>query len=40
MDHDFSSVRVRKAAEKNAYSLLRKRQYGVAAGFFFFQKLQ
>ena len=32
--YDFSSPRGRKAAEKNAYSLLRKRRYGVAAGFF------
>jgi len=32
--HDFSSQRGRKAAEKNAYSLLRKRKYGIAAGFF------
>ena len=31
---DFSSARGRKAAEKNAFSLLRKRQYGVAAAFF------
>jgi len=35
---DFSSERGRKAAEKNAYSLLRKRQYGVAAAFFLLPK--
>ncbi|EJK68230.1 hypothetical protein THAOC_10610, partial [Thalassiosira oceanica] len=34
MDHDFSSDRGRKAAEKNAYSLLRKRKYAHAASFF------
>jgi len=32
--HDFSSDRGRKAAEKNAYSLLRKRKYASAAAFF------
>lgn len=32
--HDFSSDRGRKAAEKNAYSLLRKRRYRAAASFF------
>lgn len=34
IDHDFSSERGRKAAEKNAYSLLRKRKYATAASFF------
>jgi len=34
LNHDFSSLKGRKAAEKNAYSLLRKRRYGVAASFF------
>ena len=34
MDHDFSSDRGRKAAEKNAYSLLRKKKYIHAASFF------
>eukprot|EP00804_Cyclotella_cryptica_P003754 CCRYP_008920-RA/>CCRYP_008920-RA protein AED:0.01 eAED:0.01 QI:160/1/1/1/1/1/3/904/3233 len=33
-DHDFRSERGRKAAEKNAYSLLRKRKYASAASFF------
>ncbi|KAL3804783.1 hypothetical protein ACHAWO_005312 [Cyclotella atomus] len=33
-DHDFSSDRGRNAAEKNAYSLLRKRKYASAASFF------
>jgi hypothetical protein len=33
-EQDFSSVRGRKAAEKNAYSLLRKKQYQRAASFF------
>jgi len=33
-DHDFSSERGRNAAEKNAYSLLRKRKYMHAASFF------
>eukprot|EP00591_Stephanopyxis_turris_P016502 CAMPEP_0195539810 /NCGR_PEP_ID=MMETSP0794_2-20130614/50249_1 /TAXON_ID=515487 /ORGANISM="Stephanopyxis turris, Strain CCMP 815" /LENGTH=990 /DNA_ID=CAMNT_0040673863 /DNA_START=668 /DNA_END=3636 /DNA_ORIENTATION=- len=33
-NHDFQSQKGRKAAEKNAYSLLRKRRYGVAAAFF------
>ena len=33
-DQDFSSPRGRKAAEKNAYSLLRKHRYRVAASFF------
>lgn len=33
-DFDFSSPRGRKAAEKNAYSLLRKHQYKPAATFF------
>jgi len=33
-NHNFSSDAGRKAAEKNAYSLLRKRRYGVAAAFF------
>ena len=32
--HDFSSKRGRKAAEKNAFSLLRKRKYGPAVAFF------
>ena len=32
--HDFSSERGKKAAEKNAFSLLRKCQYTVAAAFF------
>lgn len=32
--HDFTSERGRRAAEKNAYSLLRKRRYTVAAAFF------
>lgn len=31
---DFASERGRRAAEKNAYSLLRKRRFGVAATFF------
>ena len=31
---DFSSTRGRNAAEKNAFSLLRKRKYGPAAAFF------
>jgi hypothetical protein len=31
---DFASARGRQAAEKNAYSLLRKRRFGVAATFF------
>ncbi|KAL9182531.1 hypothetical protein ACHAXT_013183 [Thalassiosira profunda] len=34
IDHDFSSDRGRKSAEKNAYSLLRKRKYKEAASFF------
>ena len=34
IDHDFSSERGRNAAEKNAYSLLRKRKYVSAASFF------
>jgi len=33
-DHDFKSDRGRNAAEKNAYSLLRKRKYVSAAAFF------
>jgi hypothetical protein len=33
-DHDFSSDRGRSSAEKNAYSLLRKRKYASAASFF------
>lgn len=33
-DHDFSSERGRRAAEKNAFSLLRKCRYSVAAAFF------
>eukprot|EP00984_Skeletonema_dohrnii_P026458 scaffold15827_cov102-Skeletonema_dohrnii-CCMP3373.AAC.1 len=33
-DHDFSSDRGRNSAEKNAYSLLRKRKYASAASFF------
>jgi len=33
-NHNFSSETGRKAAEKNAYSLLGKRRYGVAAAFF------
>lgn len=33
-DHDFSSERGRRAAEKNAFSLLRKCRYRVAAAFF------
>jgi hypothetical protein len=33
-DHDFRSDRGRNAAEKNAYSLLRKRKYAAAASFF------
>ena len=33
-DHDFTSDRGRIAAEKNAYSLLRKRKYTAAACFF------
>jgi hypothetical protein len=32
--HDFAGNRGRRAAEKNAYSLLRKRRYSVAAAFF------
>ena len=32
--YDFSSARGRKAAEKNAFSLLRKRKYGPAVAFF------
>jgi RAVE protein 1 C terminal./SH2 domain. len=32
--YDFSSTRGRMAAEKNAFSLLRKRRYGPAAAFF------
>ena len=32
--YDFSSTRGRHAAEKNAFSLLRKRKYGPAAAFF------
>jgi hypothetical protein len=34
INHNFSSPKGRSAAEKNAYSLLRKRRYGVAAAFF------
>eukprot|EP00536_Pseudo-nitzschia_multiseries_P014720 jgi/Psemu1/246275/estExt_Genewise1.C_7590016 len=33
-DHDFSSQRGRLAAEKNAFSLLRKNQYDAASAFF------
>ncbi len=33
-DHDFKSTRGRTAAEKNAYSLLRKRRYRPAVAFF------
>ncbi|KAL3763668.1 hypothetical protein ACHAWU_009092 [Discostella pseudostelligera] len=33
-DHDFTSEQGRNAAEKNAYSLLRKRKYTAAASFF------
>lgn len=33
-DYDFSSEQGRNAAEKNAYSLLRKRKYAAAASFF------
>ncbi|KAL7458931.1 hypothetical protein ACHAWC_010739 [Mediolabrus comicus] len=33
-DNDFSSERGRNSAEKNAYSLLRKRKYASAASFF------
>ncbi|KAL7521427.1 hypothetical protein ACHAWX_006106 [Stephanocyclus meneghinianus] len=33
-DHDFRSDRGKTAAEKNAYSLLRKRKYASAASFF------
>ena len=33
-DYDFSSEQGRNAAEKNAYSLLRKRKYTAAAAFF------
>mmetsp|Transcript_19821 Transcript_19821/g.30037 ORF Transcript_19821/g.30037 Transcript_19821/m.30037 type:complete len:1666 (+) Transcript_19821:116-5113(+) len=33
--YDFSSQRGRKAAEKNAFSLLRKNRYTVSAAFFF-----
>lgn len=32
--HDFSDERGRRAAEKNAYSLLRKNRYGIASAFF------
>ena len=34
MNHNFSTPKGRSAAEKNAFSLLRKRRYGVAAAFF------
>jgi len=37
-NQDFSSDRGRQAAEKNAYSLLRKRKYQVAASFFLLSK--
>merc|ERR1740139_1959889 len=36
--HDFSSVRGRRSAEKNAYSLLSKRQYTASAAFFLLAK--